>query len=140
MAVAKRVAELEAQLAKTRAERDELLRDVETLCMQVQAFIRGNGVGKKVNAALEVNGTPNLLLQVVHVITAWPYGCKGVAGLEFGAVGELAAGSTQLHWHWIDSARHNRASRRIPRPDRSDSGADSCACQCGKHQLLVSGD
>lgn len=37
MAVAKRVAELEAQLAKTRAERDELLRDVETLCMQVMA-------------------------------------------------------------------------------------------------------
>jgi hypothetical protein len=34
------------------------------LCQQVQAFIRGNGVGKKVNAALEVNGTPNLLLQV----------------------------------------------------------------------------
>ena len=37
MAVAKRVAELEGQLAKTRAERDELLRDVETLCMQVPA-------------------------------------------------------------------------------------------------------
>lgn len=37
MAVAKRVAELEAQLTKTRAERDELLRDVETLCMQVPA-------------------------------------------------------------------------------------------------------
>jgi hypothetical protein len=39
MAVAKRVAELEAQLAKTRAERDELLRDVETLCMQVPATL-----------------------------------------------------------------------------------------------------
>ncbi len=39
MAVAKRVAELEAQLAKTRAERDELLRDVETLCMQVLAML-----------------------------------------------------------------------------------------------------
>lgn len=35
MAVAKRVAELEQLLAKTRAERDELLRDVENLCMQV---------------------------------------------------------------------------------------------------------
>lgn len=34
------------------------------LCKQVQAFIRGNGIGKRVNAALEVNGTPNLLLQV----------------------------------------------------------------------------
>lgn len=34
MAVAKRVAELEQQLARTRAERDELLRDVENLCMQ----------------------------------------------------------------------------------------------------------
>ncbi len=32
--------------------------------MQVQAFVVGNGVAKKVNAALEVNGTPNLLLQV----------------------------------------------------------------------------
>ena len=32
--------------------------------LQVQAFIKGNSVANKVNAALEVNGTPNLLLQV----------------------------------------------------------------------------
>lgn len=42
------------------------------LCQQVQAFIRGNGVGKKVNAALEVNGTPNLLLQVGPAVNKLP--------------------------------------------------------------------
>ena len=34
MAVQKRVVELEAALARAHAERDELLRDVENLCMQ----------------------------------------------------------------------------------------------------------
>lgn len=35
MAVRNRVAELEAALARAHAERDELLKDVENLCMQV---------------------------------------------------------------------------------------------------------
>lgn len=35
---------------------------------QVQAFLAGNGAANKVNAALEVNGTPNLFLQVKYVL------------------------------------------------------------------------
>ena len=31
---------------------------------QVQAFIRGNSVQNKINSALEIDGTPNLLIQV----------------------------------------------------------------------------